>query len=197
VRLWDVESCKEVCRFFGHTNWVWGVAVSSDGRLGLSGSLDKTVRLWKLPVAQRPAKADDGNKKNDDKAAKDGTEKKLDEGKNPKTGGTTGGKAGKDKRKVLTPEEAIKLMPKENVTVQFKVASVQRPNPNYRGYLYLVNYIQLRDGGKFMAVLLDNARLPVDFERKMVRVTGRVEPAGATLFRMVVRDAKNIEVVKE
>jgi WD40 repeat protein len=49
VRLWDVESCKEVCRFFGHTNWAWGVAVSSDGRLGLSGSLDKTVRLWKLP----------------------------------------------------------------------------------------------------------------------------------------------------
>jgi len=25
------------------------VAVSSDGKLGLSGSLDKTVRLWKLP----------------------------------------------------------------------------------------------------------------------------------------------------
>ena len=49
VRLWDVESCKEVCRFSGHTNWVWGVAVSSDGKLGLSGSLDKTVRLWKLP----------------------------------------------------------------------------------------------------------------------------------------------------
>ena len=49
VRLWDVESGREVCRFFGHTNWVWGVAVSSDGKLGLSGSRDKTVRLWKLP----------------------------------------------------------------------------------------------------------------------------------------------------
>jgi hypothetical protein len=31
----------------------------------------------------------------------------------------------------------------------------------------------------------------------MVRVTGRVEPAGGTLFRMVVRDANNVEVVKE
>ena len=49
VRLWDAESGQEVCRFFGHTNWVWGVAVSTDGKLGLSGSRDKTVRLWKLP----------------------------------------------------------------------------------------------------------------------------------------------------
>src|SRR5215470_794902 len=155
VRLWDVESCKELCRFFGHTNWVWGVAVSSDGQLGLSGSLDKTVRLWKLPVAQQPgAKADDGNKKNDDKAAKDGTEKKLDEGKNPKTGGKAGGKAGKEKPKVLTPEEAIKQMPKDNVAVQFKVASVEMSGP-YTGYP-ITFYIYLKDGGKFTAALINN-----------------------------------------
>jgi hypothetical protein len=135
-------------------------------------------------LAQHPgAKADDA-KKNDDKATLAGLPPKQD------------GKAGKEKQKVLTPEEAIKQMPKENVTVQFKVASVGRPNPNYSGFF--INYIQLRDGGKFVANLLDKALgLPVDFQGKMVRVTGRVEPAGNELFRMVVRDAKNIEVVKE
>jgi hypothetical protein len=104
-----------------------------------------------------------------------------------------------DAKKVLTPEEAIKLMPKENVTVQFRVASVQRPDFNAWGYL--INYIQLRDGDKFVANLFDKALgLPVDFEGKTVRVTGRVdriERSGDTWFRMVVRDANNIEVVKE
>src|SRR6516162_3422821 len=72
-------------------------------------------------LAQHPgAKADDA-KKNDDKANLAGLQPKQD------------GKAGKEKQKVLTPEEAIKQMPKENVTVQFRVASVQRPDPTHYG----------------------------------------------------------------
>jgi hypothetical protein len=106
-----------------------------------------------------------------------------------------------DAKKVLTPEEAIKQMPKENVTVQFKVASVHRPDPtqsNHYGPPLIC--ISLRDGGKFTAVLLDHALAlgrSEDLTGKMVRVTGRVEPDGDALFRMVVRDANNIEVVKE
>jgi RNA polymerase sigma factor (sigma-70 family) len=110
-------------------------------------------------------------------------------------------------KKVLTPEEAIKQMPKENVTVQFKVASVEVDGP-YTGFPVTYN-IDLKDGGKFTARLTDNAFTPLDvhmkklgiegvndFKGKMVRVTGRVEGSGDTLM-MWVPDHANFEVVKE
>jgi uncharacterized protein (TIGR03067 family) len=115
-----------------------------------------------------------------------------------------------DAKKVLTPEEAIKLMPKENVTVQFKVASVEWDLTHvYSGYPGSA-YTHLKDGGKFSASLISNTfvrwdadqfkkKLGIetheDFKGKMLRVTGRVEHFGDT-FRMYVRDLKNIEVVK-
>jgi WD40 repeat protein len=49
VRLWDVHTGKELHSFTGHTEAVIGVAVSPDGKFALSGSLDGTMRLWRLP----------------------------------------------------------------------------------------------------------------------------------------------------
>lgn len=49
VRLWDAETGKELRCFEGHTDEVWDVVYSPDGRRVLSSSSDRTIRLWKLP----------------------------------------------------------------------------------------------------------------------------------------------------
>lgn len=49
IRLWAVESGKEVHRFTGHREAVKSVAFSPDGMFALSGSEDGTARVWRLP----------------------------------------------------------------------------------------------------------------------------------------------------
>ena len=57
IRLWRLDdpvsapsagSSAEPIILAGHENWVWSVAFSPDGQTLASGSLDQTIRLWRL-----------------------------------------------------------------------------------------------------------------------------------------------------
>ena len=48
VDIWDLRSGRQVRTLTGHDRFVQSLALSSDGRLLLSGALDGTVRLWEL-----------------------------------------------------------------------------------------------------------------------------------------------------
>ena len=46
--LWDVESGKLKGTLEGHTDQVFSVAISPDGRYVAAGGWDNTVRVWEL-----------------------------------------------------------------------------------------------------------------------------------------------------
>jgi len=49
VKLWDLDTGREVKQFKGHGGPVLCLALSRDGRRLVSGSADNTMRLWEMP----------------------------------------------------------------------------------------------------------------------------------------------------
>ena len=52
MSLWEISTGKEVRKFEGHTDNVYSVAFSPDGRYALSGSGDETMRLWDISTGK-------------------------------------------------------------------------------------------------------------------------------------------------
>ena len=48
IKIWDLESGREVRTLVGHTGPVTSIAFAPDGKRLVSGSYDKTVRIWNL-----------------------------------------------------------------------------------------------------------------------------------------------------
>ena len=48
LKVWDLESGRELRTLEGHSAWVNGVAVTPDGRRAVSASGDKTLKVWDL-----------------------------------------------------------------------------------------------------------------------------------------------------
>jgi serine/threonine protein kinase/tetratricopeptide (TPR) repeat protein len=52
LRLYEVETGKEIRRFTGHTHWVHALAISGDGKLALSGGQDMRLRFWNVDTSE-------------------------------------------------------------------------------------------------------------------------------------------------
>lgn len=48
IRLWDVDSGRELRALVGHKNWIKSLALSRSGEVLASGSNDHTVKLWNV-----------------------------------------------------------------------------------------------------------------------------------------------------
>jgi WD40 repeat protein len=50
VKLWSIESQKEITTLQGHKHFVTSVAFSPDGKYLASGSWDGTIKLWSVEL---------------------------------------------------------------------------------------------------------------------------------------------------
>lgn len=52
IKVWDVETCKEVMTLLGHKDRIWGLAASPSGKRLYSGSEDGTIKVWDIEAGK-------------------------------------------------------------------------------------------------------------------------------------------------
>jgi WD40 repeat protein len=52
LKVWDLETGRELRTLKGHSGSVFGVTISVDGRRAVSASLDKTLKIWDLETGR-------------------------------------------------------------------------------------------------------------------------------------------------
>ncbi|WGV26771.1 protein kinase domain-containing protein [Halotia branconii] len=53
IKLWNLETGKQIRTFIGHSSWINSVAISPDGKTLVSGSSDETIKLWNLETGEQ------------------------------------------------------------------------------------------------------------------------------------------------
>ncbi|MCJ8278929.1 MAG: hypothetical protein MJK14_03015 [Rivularia sp. ALOHA_DT_140] len=61
IKLWDVETGKEIKTFAEHQDDVLSVSFNSNGTILASGSADEKIILWKIPDEKELEKAEKVN----------------------------------------------------------------------------------------------------------------------------------------
>jgi WD40 repeat protein len=52
LRLWDVDSGRQIKLLTGHSSWVWQICWTLDGEYLASGSEDRTIRVWQVATGE-------------------------------------------------------------------------------------------------------------------------------------------------
>jgi WD40 repeat protein len=52
IKRWDLTTGACLGTYYGHTNWVWSIVYSQDGRSIISASEDGTMKIWDLDRSQ-------------------------------------------------------------------------------------------------------------------------------------------------
>jgi WD40 repeat protein len=52
LRIWDLQTGRELTILKEHTDWVTAIAITPDGKRAISGSKDETLKIWDLESGQ-------------------------------------------------------------------------------------------------------------------------------------------------